>query len=289
MLVGATSPTRICAEIGHVLAARSNAPDSLTGSDVATVLVPLPRHDFDPTEAGVPWRVLTDAGHAFVFATPDAAPAQADPRMLHGTGLGLLGPMLRAQGNAVADHDRMAQSAAYRAPISWDDIAAGLAADRFDALLLPGGHAPGMREYLESPLLQSAVADCFERDRPVAAICHGTVLAARSRVTRGAHAGRSVLYGRRTTGLTRQLEMLAWRLTRHRLGDYYRTYPQTVQDEVAAALRAPGDFLVGPPALLRDSDRLQRVGFTVRDGRYLSARWPGDAHRFAHELVGMLA
>jgi len=256
---------------------------------VATVLVPLPRRDFDPTEAGVPWRVLTEAGHAFVFATPDAAPAQADPRMLKGSDLGLLAPMLRAQSNAVADHDRMARSAAYRSPIAWSAIAESLDAGRFDALLLPGGHAPGMREYLESTELQSAVATFFERDLPVAAICHGTVLAARSRVARGEGAGRSVLYGRRTTGLTRQLEMLAWRLTRRRLGDYYRTYPQTVQDEVAAALRSTSDFLVGPPALLRDSDRLRRVGFTVRDGRYLSARWPGDAHRFAHELAGMLA
>jgi len=237
----------------------------------------------------VPWRVLTEAGHACIFATPDGAPAQADQRMLKGIGLGLLGPMLRAQANAVADHDRMAQSAAYREPISWSAIADGLAAQRFDAVLLPGGHAPGMREYLESPLLQSAVSAFFERDLPVAAICHGTVLAARSRVPQGDNAGRSVLYGRRTTGLTRQLEMLAWRLTRHRLGDYYRTYPQTVQDEVAAALRSPLDFLTGTPALLRDSDRMQRVGFTVRDGRYLSARWPGDAHRFAYALVGMLA
>ena len=256
---------------------------------MATILVPLPRVDFDPTEAGVPWRVLTEAGHTFVFATPEGAPAQADPRMLHGTGLGLLSPVLRAQGNAVADHDRMAQSPAYRAPIKWADVDAGVRVGHFDALLLPGGHAPGMREYLESPLLQAAVADFFECDRPVAAICHGTVLAARSRVTRGSDAGRSVLYGRRTTGLTRQLEMLAWRLTRRRLGDYYRTYPQTVQDEVTAALRSHGDFVIGPPALLRDSDRLQRAGFTVRDGRYLSARWPGDAHRFAHQLAGLLA
>ena len=237
----------------------------------------------------MPWRVLTEAGHACVFATPDAAPARADERMLRGTDLGLLAPMLRSQANAVADHDRMARSPAYNAPIAWSAIADGLADGRFDALLLPGGHAPGMREYLESPELQSAVAAFFERDLPVAAICHGTVLAARSRVTRGDGAGRSVLHGRRTTGLTRQLEMLAGRLTRHRLGDYYRTYPQPVQDEVAAALRSPSDFLAGPPALLRDSDRLQRVGFTVRDGRYLSARWPGDAHRFAHELAGMLA
>ena len=224
-----------------------------------------------------------------VFATPDARPAQADQRMLRGSDLGLLAPMLRAQSNAVADHDRMAQSTGYCTPLAWSDVASGVEAGIFDAVLLPGGHAPGMREYLESTLLQEAVAAFFRRDLPVAAICHGTVLAARSRVTHGGNAGRSVLYGRRTTGLTRQLEMLAWRLTRHRLGDYYRTYPQTVQDEVTAALRSPLDFLTGTPALLRDSDRLQRVGFTVRDGRYLSARWPGDAHRFAHELVAMLA
>ena len=256
---------------------------------MATVLVPLPRADFDPTEAGVPWRVLTQAGHRCVFATPDAAPARADPRMLEGVDLGWLSPVLRAQASAVADHDRMASSAEFTAPLAWADVADGVAQGRFDALLLPGGHAPGMREYLESASLQSAVAAFFAADKPVAAICHGTVLAARSVVTQGAHAGRSVLYGRRTTGLTRQLEMLAWRLTRRRLGDYYRTYPQTVQDEVTASLQSPLDFLVGLPALLRDSDRLRRVGFTVRDGRYLSARWPGDAHRFAHELVGMLA
>jgi len=250
-----------------------------------TVLIPLPRADFDPTEAGVPWRILVEAGHECVFATPGGEPARADGRMLHGTGLGLLGPLLRAQPAAVADHDRMAASPAFRAPLSWDAIAAADATRPFDALLLPGGHAPGMREYLESPALQEIVARFFAQGRPVAAICHGTVLAARARGPEG----RSVLHGRRTTGLTRQLEMLAWRLTRHRLGDYYRTYPQTVQDEVAGALRSPQDFLVGPPALLRDSDRLQRVGFTVRDGRYLSARWPGDAHRFAHELAGMLA
>jgi protease I len=236
----------------------------------------------------VPWSVLTEAGHTCVFATPDGRPAQADVRMLDGRGLGLLAPLLRARGDAVADHDRMTRSPGYRSPIAWADIAGGLAANRFDGVLLAGGHAPGMREYLESPLLQGAVAAFFERDLPVGAICHGTVLAARSLATRGPGAGRSVLYGRRTTGLTRQLEMLAWRLTRHRLGDYYRTYPQTVQDEVSAALRSPRDFVAGPPALLRDSDRLRRVGFTVRDGRYLSARWPGDAHRFAHELVQML-
>ena len=34
-------------------------------------------------------------------------------------------------------------------------------------------------------------------------------------------------------------------------------------------------------------EQLER-GFTVRDGQYLSARWPGDAHRFAVEFWGMV-
>jgi protease I len=251
---------------------------------MATVLIPLPRTDFDPSEAGVSWRILADAGHRCRFATPDGRPARADERMLSGAGLGLLAPLLRAQAGARADHDRMVRSPEYQAPLAYGQLAAAMDAASFDALLLPGGHAPGMREYLESTQLQAIVARFFAAQRPVAAICHGTVLAARAR----GPGGRSVLLGRRTTGLTRQLEMLAWRLTRHRLGDYYRTYPRTVQDEVAAALRTPADFLVGPPALLRDSDRHPGLGFTVRDSAYLSARWPGDVHRFAREFAAML-
>ncbi|MGH8738869.1 MAG: hypothetical protein ACREVC_16055, partial [Burkholderiales bacterium] len=48
------------------------------------------------------------------------------------------------------------------------------------------------------------------------------------------------------------------------------------------------DFERGPLAILRDSPEHLERGFTVRDGNYLSARWPGDAHRFAAEYVGML-
>ena len=38
---------------------------------MARILVPLPRADFDPTEAAVPWRILVDIGHEVRFATPD--------------------------------------------------------------------------------------------------------------------------------------------------------------------------------------------------------------------------
>ena len=33
---------------------------------MATILMPLPRRDFDPSETGIPWRMLSARGHRFV-------------------------------------------------------------------------------------------------------------------------------------------------------------------------------------------------------------------------------
>lgn len=247
---------------------------------MATVLMLLPNRDFDPTEAGVPWETLTRLGHTVRFATPEGGVAQADARMVEGFGLGPWKALLRADANGRRAHAAMTQDAAFLAPLRY----AQAAQDGFDALLLPGGHAAGMREYLESEAVHAIIARAFARNQPVGAICHGVVAAARAR---GAD-GRSVLHGRKTTALTRTQELAAWLMTPW-LGRYYRTYPETVQGEVTRALAARRDFQAGPPALLRDDPKHPERGFTVRDGRYLSARWPGDVHRFAGEFAELLA
>jgi protease I len=119
---------------------------------------------------------------------------------------------------------------------------------------------------------------------PVGAICHGVLLAARA-----LGAGRSVLRGRRTTALTRTLELSGWALTALWLGSYYyRTYPITVQQEVTGMLAQQSDFDAGPPAILRDSPTHLERGFVVQDGNYVSARWPGDAHRFANAFSAVV-
>jgi protease I len=247
---------------------------------MSRILIPLPRRDFDPTEAAVPWLELSRRGHEIVFATPDGEPASADPRMLRGEGLGILRYLLMADRRGRSAHDAMVSSTAFAHPMPY----AELCADNFDGLLLPGGHAPGMREYLESAQLQALIASAFEASLKIAAICHGVVLVSRAHLS----CGKSVLFERRTTALTRRLELTAWAMTRLWLGDYYRTYPTTVEDEVTSSLARPGDFARGPFALLRDSPEHLERGFTVRDGNYLSARWPGDAHRFAHDFAAML-
>ena len=75
---------------------------------------------------------------------------------------------------------------------------------------IAGRHAPGMRVYLGTGVLQSAVADFFAQKKPVGAICHGVLLAARSSI----HPGKSVLYGKKTIALSKQMELIAWRLTK---------------------------------------------------------------------------
>ena len=284
---------------------------------MARVLFLLPARDFDPSEAAVSWRVLIDASHIVGFATPDGQPAVADEIMMTGKGLDvwgaipllrnwpLIGLLLRANRDARDAYAGMIADRGYVAPQRWD----GVDPAAFDALLLPGGHrARGMRDYLESDILQRHVTNFFEANKPVAAICHGVLLAARS-VSK--HSGRSVLYGYRTTALTWALERSAWslaRVTRFWDPNYYRTYLEqdgqpngfmSVQQEVTRALARAEDFQDVPATdpdyrrkttgLQRDSIDDARPAFVVRDRNYVSARWPGDAHTFAKTFAGMLS
>jgi putative intracellular protease/amidase len=283
---------------------------------VARVLILLPARDFDPSEAAVSWQVLSNAGHTIIFATPDGQPAAADDMMLSGEGLDLWGAipllrklplvgfLMRANIDARNAYAAMIVDRNYSAPLRWDAIDSSA----FDALLLPGGHrARGMRDYLESPVLQHYVTDFFEMQKPVAAICHGVLLAARSISKR---TGRSVLHGYKTTALTWALENSAWklaRITRFWDPNYYRTYLEqtgepdgymSVQQEVTRALARPEDFLDVPRAdpeyrrktsgLQRDTMADARPAFVVQDRNYVSARWPGDVHTFAKTFAGLL-
>ena len=275
-----------------------------------TILIPIPNQDFDPTEVAVPWRVLTNQGHKVIFATPDGKQGRADDFMVTGEGLDvwgwipllkklkLVGLTLRANGDARDAYAALELNSAFLAPMKYED----LHVDDFDGVVLPGGHrARGMRAYLESQTLQNFVGAFFDSGKPVAAICHGVVLAARSNSPK---TGKSVLHGRKTTALTWKMENTASMLMKFtgRIwdADYYRTYTEenneakgyrSVQAEVTRALARPEDFLDATSdlpdffrkdsGLFRDTEQDARAAFIVTDGSYVSARWPGDAHQFA--------
>lgn len=283
---------------------------------MAKVLIPIPQRDFDPSEAAIGWSVLKRLNHSVAFATPDGKPGRADELMLTGEGLDVwgfvpglrrlvaVGRLMRANADARRAYAAMEKDPAFKSPLPWADVRR----QDFDGLLLPGGHrARGMRDYLESATLQRLVGEFFAADLPVAAICHGVLLAARSR----AADGRSVLYGRRTTALTWSFERkgeMVGRLVRFWDPNYYRTYPDapgephgfmSVEQEVTRALARPQDFLDVPPdapdrrrktdGLSRDTFDDERPAFVVRDGNYVSARWPGDAYTFAKTFAAVLA
>jgi putative intracellular protease/amidase len=282
---------------------------------MAAVLIPLPRRDFDPTEVAVSCKVLKERGHTLTFATPEGDVPEADPIMMDGAGLDpwgwipgvrnlkLIGLLLRANAEGREAYRTLTADPAFLKPLRWRD----LPARDFAGLLLCGGHrARGMREYLESELLQSVVMQFFRANRPVAAICHGVLLAARSKDA----SGRSVLHGRKTTALTWKQEHAASILAHiGRFWDrqYYRTYVEdpgqppgfmSVQCEVTRALAAAGDFLDvasgtdhyfrKTSGAYRDTPTDARPAFVVCDGNYVSARWPGDVHAFARRFAQLL-
>ena len=65
------------------------------------------------------------------------------------------------------------------------------------------------------------------------------------------------------------------------------------------ALARPEDYLDVPPGTPdyarktdgrhRDTQSDDRPAFVVRDGVYVSARWPGDAHTFARTLLAVMS
>ncbi len=244
---------------------------------MATVLFPLPDRDFDLTEVSVPWKLLREAGHDVVFATEAGATPACDPLLLTGVVFGKLG----AHAEPIAFYRELERSPEFVAPRRWSDCKV----DEFSALFLAGGHAPGMKQYLGSEVVQRLTAGFFATPRPIAAICHGVLVAARS----PAAGGRSVLHGRRTTCLPKYMERSAYLATFWRRGRYYRTYPAYVEDEVTAALAGPGDFERGPRELSRRGTRDDdSPAFVVEDGAYVSARWPGDAYLIAKRLLARL-
>lgn len=244
------------------------------------MLIPLPDRDFDVTEVAVPWRLLTRAGHEVVFATERGGQAPAaDPLLLSGVLFGKLG----AEPQPKAFYAEMTASPEYMRPRAWDTVRAV----DFDGLVFPGGHAPGMRQYLEAAAVQRLAVEAFAADRAVGAICHGVIVLARAI---DPATGKSVLWSRRTTCLPKYMERSAYLLTSWKLGRYYRTYPAYVEDEVRAALSAPEQFVRGPRVLTaRGTEDDDAAAMVVEDGRYVSARWPGDAYLFARRFGELLA
>ena len=169
--------------------ARATCPSVVSSAPMVTVLMPLPASDFDPTEVAVSWQVLSAAGHDVVFATPSGQPGRADDLMVTGRGLDpwgavpglrrltVVGRVLRADADARRAYAALLEDAAFGAPLHWG-AARRSAYDALRAAGRPPG--PGMRPISRAPRCSRWPSTPSAAGKPVGAICHGVLVAARA-------------------------------------------------------------------------------------------------------------
>ena len=232
------------------------------------ILIPIPDKDFDLTEVAVPWKRFTENNYQVVFATEKGAVGQTDPRLIEGVIFGQLG----AKPYAVAIYNELLESKEFNNPINYDAINP----DNYILLHLPGGHAKGVKQYLESGVLQEKVAHFFYQNKLVGSICHGAIVLAR---TKDKNTGKSIVANRKLTALTKGLEKLAYYITAWKLKDYYRTYATYTQDEVENSLTHKSNFKTGS---------FMFKPFVCQDNNLITARWPKDIELYCKTLLKSL-
>lgn len=280
------------------------------------IVMVLPNYGFDPTEAAIPWLLLTQAGYEVQFATPEGQMAAADRLMLTGDELDvwgkvpflqqfkLVGLMLRANSDARSAYAQMIQDSHFRQPMSYQQLDVTL----FDGVVFPGGHDKSIKPYLESERLRDFVRQLFpvvgvDAVIPVAAICHGVLVLARTKNSQNV----SVVNGKKLTSLPWSFEHKAWQLgnvVRFWDKHYYRTYMESnnepvgfwgVQQELMRLVggfcdvqKSASDYWRKTNGIHRDNVQDQRAAWVVQDGFLVTARWPGDAHAFAQTFADVV-
>jgi putative intracellular protease/amidase len=267
-----------------------------------TILIPLPDTDVDAGETALPWKIYKQFyGFDVKFSTENGKKAQVDLIPLDGTGLdSIMSVIFRIfpfmHETVIKDYTKeMEQDPSFINPIKWAD----LDMTKFDAVWIPGGHAQGMRHLLGSTVIQQKMSEFWELKKPVAAVCHGVILLAR---TIDKNTGKSVLFNRKTTSVSNYMERLAQLVTTWKMGNYYKTYDEMTEDEVkravfnAKTVKEANDqnmikmlYDAGPMNFSKGSLEDPFKGFVVEDENYISGRLPADvpllAHRLAYKLL----
>jgi len=104
-----------------------------------------------------PYRVLTEAGHDVVFATPDGVVPSVDEASLapdYNDGADV--------GPALAEIEGLS------APLKLDDVDAAT----YDAVYYPGGHGP-MEDLAVNPASGSLLTAALDSGKPLGVVCHG--------------------------------------------------------------------------------------------------------------------
>ncbi|MGO1068559.1 type 1 glutamine amidotransferase domain-containing protein [Lysobacter sp. CA199] len=153
------------AHAGNVLVVLSDA-DRLDLKDGKTFST-----GFYLNELMQPVKALMDAGHRITFATPQGRAPTLDRGSVDAMYFGGDAQALRAHQALL---DTLALTAPEKSPVVSLARIEQLGYDRFDAVYIPGGHAP-MQDLLSSPALGRLLGDFHAKGKTTALVCHGPI------------------------------------------------------------------------------------------------------------------
>ncbi|MGZ3381286.1 MAG: type 1 glutamine amidotransferase domain-containing protein [Isosphaeraceae bacterium] len=194
-------------------------------------------------EFAVPFTAFSEAGASIRVVSPKGGAVPIDPK------------------TAPTEKDREKWPAALQALTSTGRLAE-VAADRFDAVFIPGGHGP-MVDLVNDQQLQRLLA-AFDRDgKMVAAVCHGPAALLNVRNA----AGEPLVKGRKVTGFTNVEERLVL---------LHSVVPFLLED----ALKERGANF--------ESALLPFFSHVVRDENLITGQNPASSTKVAEELLAAL-
>jgi putative intracellular protease/amidase len=194
-------------------------------------------------EFAVPFTAFSEAGASIRVVSPKGGAVPIDPK------------------TAPTEKDREKWPAALQALTSTGRLAE-VAADRFDAVFIPGGHGP-MMDLVNDQELQRLLA-AFDRDgKMVAAVCHGPAALLNVRNA----AGEPLVKGRKVTGFTNVEERLVM---------LHSVVPFLLED----ALKERGANF--------ESALLPFFCHVVRDDNLITGQNPASSTKIAEELLAAL-
>ncbi|MGZ3389467.1 MAG: type 1 glutamine amidotransferase domain-containing protein [Isosphaeraceae bacterium] len=194
-------------------------------------------------EFAVPFTAFSEAGASIRVVSPKGGAVPIDPK------------------TAPTEKDREKWPAALQALSSTGRLAE-VAADRFDAVFIPGSHGP-MVDLVNDQQLQRLLA-AFDRDgKMVAAVCHGPAALLNVRNA----AGEPLVKGRKVTGFTNVEERLVL---------LHSVVPFLLED----ALKERGANF--------ESALLPFFSHVVRDENLITGQNPASSTKVAEELLAAL-
>lgn len=153
------------AQAGHVLVVLSDS-DRLDLKDGKVFPT-----GFYLNELMQPVKLLLDAGHQVTFATPTGKAPTVDANSVDAMYFGNDAAELKVHQDLL---DRLALTSKQTSPVVSLARIEQQGYGQFDAVYVPGGHAP-MQDLLKSPALGRLLADFHGRNKTTALVCHGPI------------------------------------------------------------------------------------------------------------------